>query len=183
MARRANRNTYGFESVPGSDTEIRRLIKSGSIVAPHLRVESGHYDEVPDTEVAATTTSLGSVGTAGVMEPTAATALQSDPDADPNVRGAPAEGDQVETASATPVVDSTTSGPDAATEPADRTVGTEGTAPVEGGDTTTSDQAEADRLAGEALQTRARELEIEGRTTMTADELRAAVAEKEASGQ
>lgn len=40
---------------------------------------------------------------------------------------------------------------------------------------------DADQLAGEALKSRAAELGIEGRTTMSADELRAAVAEAEAA--
>jgi hypothetical protein len=43
-------------------------------------------------------------------------------------------------------------------------------------------QAEADEvLAGEALQSRAQELDIKGRSSMSADELRDAVAEAEAN--
>lgn len=161
MARRANRNTYAFESVPGSDMEVRRLVKAGTLVPDFWRVESGHVDEVSDADAQQTT--FGTVGSAGVMEPTAATALQSDPDADPNARGAPAEGDQVETATATPEVDSTTTGPAQAT----------GTA-----ETTSS----GEQLTGDALDARAAELNIEGRSGMTADEKRQAIADAEASG-
>lgn len=42
-------------------------------------------------------------------------------------------------------------------------------------------EAETPVLVGEALQDRARELDIPGRTTKTAEELRAAVAEAEAA--
>lgn len=160
MARRANRNTYAFESVPGSDMEVRRLVKAGTIVPEFWRVESGHVDEVSDEDAQQTT--FGAVGRAGVMEPTAATALQNDPDADPNARGAPAEGDQVETAQATPEVDSTTTGPEPAT----------GTAQA---------SSRGEQLSGDALDARAAELNIEGRSGMTADQKRRAIAEKEGS--
>ena len=44
-------------------------------------------------------------------------------------------------------------------------------------------QAEESKLAGDALEERAKELEIPGRSKMNADQLRQAIAEREAAGE
>lgn len=48
MARKAIKNTYGYETIGG--VEVRRIIRAGKLIPPTYRVHEGAYEEVPDQE-------------------------------------------------------------------------------------------------------------------------------------